>query len=164
MGQMVMGTALVGLGSTGVIDAWAWLRRRLFGTSAPNYALVGRWLGHMPRGRFRHRAIQAAEPVRGERWIGWSAHYLIGVGFAALLPLIWGVAWLRQPTLVPALVVGIGTVAAPFFAMQPGMGAGIAARHTARPGVARVQSLVTHAVFGLGLYAAGCLVQPLFAT
>ena len=163
MGEALAGTVLVGLGATAFIDAWAWLRRRLFGTPAPNYALVGRWLGHMPRGRFRHHAIQAAEPVLGERWIGWSAHYLIGVGFAALLPLLWGAAWLQQPSFAPALAVGIGTVAAPFFVMQPGMGAGIAARRTAQPRAARMQSLITHAVFGVGLYAAGCLVRLFIA-
>jgi hypothetical protein len=71
-----------------------------------------------------------------------------------LVPLTWGASWLQQPTLAPALVVGIGTVAAPFLLMQPGMGAGIAANRTPRPGAARLQSLITHAVFGLGLYAA----------
>jgi hypothetical protein len=35
------------------------------------------------------------------------------------------------------------------------MGAGVAASRTARPGAARLQSLVTHAIFGLGLYTAG---------
>jgi hypothetical protein len=47
--------------------------------------------------------------------------------------------------------------------MQPGMGAGIAARRTPRPSAARFQSVVTHTIFGLGLYAAGWLtswVQP----
>ena len=163
MGQVLAGTVLVGLGATVLIDVWAWLRRHLLGTPAPNYALVGRWIGHMPRGRFRHHSIQAAEPVRGERWIGWGSHYLIGIGFAAFLPLAWGETWLQQPSFVPAFAVGIGTVAAPFLVMQPGMGAGIAARHTARPGAARMQSLITHTLFGLGLYAAGCLVRPLFA-
>jgi len=43
------------------------------------------------------------------------------------------------------------------------MGAGIAASRTPRPGAARLQSLVTHAVFGLGLYAAGCLVSFLYS-
>jgi hypothetical protein len=37
------------------------------------------------------------------------------------------------------------------------MGAGVAARRTPRPGAARLQSLVTHAVFGLGLYTAAWL-------
>ena len=61
------------------------------------------------------------------------------------------------PDLGPALLVGIGSVAAPFLVMQPGMGAGIAASRTPRPAAARLQSLVTHAIFGLGLYAAGWL-------
>ena len=37
------------------------------------------------------------------------------------------------PTFLPALLVGIGTVAAPFFILQPGMGAGIAASRTPNP-------------------------------
>jgi hypothetical protein len=62
---------------------------------------------------------------------------------------------LHQPTLLPALGYGIATVTAPFLLMQPGMGAGVAARRTPRPDAARLQSLVTHAVFGLGLYLSG---------
>jgi hypothetical protein len=68
---------------------------------------------------------------------------------------IFGLDWARHPTLGPALLVGIGTVAAPCLVMQPGMGAGVAASRTPRPGAARLQSLVTHTVFGVGLYAAG---------
>ena len=58
-------------------------------------------------------------------------------------------------------MVGIGSVAAPFLLMQPGMGAGIAASRTPRPAVARVRSLITHAVFGIGLYAAGSIARLL---
>ena len=148
-------TLLVGVGATAVMDLSASARKRLLGIAAPNYGLVGRWLGHMPRGRFRHASIAAAQPVRGERAIGWAAHYLTGVAFAGILLGAWGMAWIRQPTLGPALIVGIGTVAAPFLLMQPGMGAGIAASRTPRPNAARLQSLVTHAIFGLGLYVAG---------
>jgi len=143
---------VVGLGATAVMDAWMALRTRLLGIPAPDYRLVGRWLGHMRRGRFRHERIGASAPVRGELAIGWVAHYLTGVSFGALLLAICGLEWARQPTLAPALIVGIGTVAAPFLLMQPGMGAGIAASRTPRPGAARLQSLVTHAVFGFGLW------------
>lgn len=78
-----------------------------------------------------------------------------GIAFAAMLLGIWGLAWIRQPTLAPALLVGVTTVAAPLLLMQPGMGFGIAASRTPRPGAVRLQSLITHAVFGLGLYLAG---------
>lgn len=152
---------ITGIGATALMDAWAIARGRLFGIALPNYALVGRWLAHMPRGRFRHASIAAAPPVRGELGIGWIAHYLTGVAFAALLFAIWGRAWFEQPTPGPALLVGIGTVAAPFLLMQPGMGAGVAASRTSSPAAARLQSLVTHAVFGLGLYATACAARLL---
>lgn len=157
-------TFLVGVGATVAMDLWASARRRLLGIPAPDYGLVGRWLAHMPRGRFRHDAIAAAPPMRGERLIGWTAHYLVGIAFAAILVGIWGPAWLRHPTIAPALIVGIGTVAAPFLVMQPGMGAGIAASRTPRPAAARLQSLVTHAIFGLGLYASGWAASVVHAT
>ena len=84
-------------------------------------------------------------------------------GQATHHPPIWGLAWIQRPTIGPALIVGIGTVAAPFLLMQPGMGAGIAASRTPRPAAARIQSLVTHAVFGLGLYATAWIARSLLA-
>jgi hypothetical protein len=156
-------TLLIGAGATLVTDLWAIARERLLGVPPPDYGLVGRWLALMAQsGRFRHDRISVAPAVRGERLIGWTAHYLTGMSFAALLPVIWGAAWLRQPTIGPALLVGVCTVAAPFLLMQPGMGAGIAASRTRRPAAARLQSLVTHAIFGLGLYAAARATRLLY--
>jgi hypothetical protein len=60
-------------------------------------------------------------------------------------------------------MVGVGTVAAPFLLMQPAMGAGVAASRTPRPAAARLQSLITHAIFGLGLYGSGLLVSLAFS-
>ena len=145
----------IGMGATAVMDIWTAVRKQLLSIPALDYALVGRWLAYLTRGRFRHDPIAGSPAVRGERLIGWMAHYLIGIAFAAALLAIWGLDWARHPTIGPALVVGIASVAAPFLLMQPGMGAGIAASRTARPAAARLQSLVTHAIFGLGLYAAG---------
>jgi len=149
----------LGVGATALVDLWAIARKRLFGIAPPDYGLVGRWIAHMPRGRFVHEAIATAPPVDRERLVGWVAHYLIGVSFAAILVGIAGTAWLARPTLGPALLVGLGTVAAPFLLMQPGMGAGIAASRTPRPGSARFQSLLTHAFFGVGLYLAARTLQ-----
>ena len=156
--DVLLGTFLVGIGATAMTDLWAVLRRSLFGVAPPDFGLVGRWLAHMTRGRFRHDAIAAAARVPGERPIGWIAHYLIGISFAAILVGISGIEWLEQPSLGPALAVGVGTVAAPYFVMQPAMGAGFAASRTPHPAAARLHSLVTHAVFGLGLYASGWLL------
>ena len=153
---------LIGAGATVSMDLWGIARKRLFGIPPPDYRLVGRWLAYMPRGRFRHDSIKHAQPVKGEGLIGWTAHYLIGIAFAAVLLGLCGLAWIRHPSIGPALAVGIGTVAAPYLVMQPGMGAGIAGNRTPRPTVTRVQSLVTHTIFGLGLYAAGWIVGSLW--
>lgn len=154
-------SALVGGIATGVMDLWAFARLRLLNSPSLDYGLVGRWLGYVFRGRFFHDPINASPPLPGERLIGWTAHYLIGIAFAAVLLAIWGTDWLGKPTLGPALMVGLGSVAAPFLVMQPGMGAGVAASRTPAPGVARLRSLVTHAVFGFGLYIGGWITHLL---
>lgn len=146
---------ITGICATAVMDLWGIARAALFAMAPPNYALVGRWVGHMQAGRFRHNSIAAATAIPHERYLGWLIHYLVGVLFAGLLLSIWGLAWIQQPTLNPALIIGIGTVAAPFLIMQPGMGAGIAASRTPHPASARLHSIINHAVFGLGLYVAG---------
>lgn len=153
---------IVGVGATALMDIWGSVRKALFGIPLPNYALVGRWIGHMPRGQFHHVAIAGSARVAGEKLIGWGAHYLIGILFAALLMCFGGMEWFRQPTLGPAIAVGIGTVAAPFLLMQPGMGAGIAASKTPNPTQARLHSIITHTLFGVGLYVTGRAVQGLF--
>ncbi len=148
----------IGAGATAFLDIWSAARASLTGTPPPDYALVGRWIAHLPRGRFVHDAIGKAAAVTGERAIGWSAHYLIGISFAAVLLVVWP-DWARAPALLPTLIVGIGSVAAPFLLMQPGMGLGVAASRTPNPRAARLRSLTTHTIFALGLYAAGCAVS-----
>ncbi|PTE02075.1 DUF2938 domain-containing protein [Pandoraea apista] len=145
--------------ATAAMDLWAILLRRAFGLTSLDYALVGRWLGHMPAGRFAHASIGRASPVSGEKALGWFAHYAIGVGFAACFVGLAGPAWWQAPTFAPALAFGIGTIVVPFFIMQPAFGAGIAASKTPNPTQARLRSLMTHSVFGLGLYAGGWLVS-----
>jgi hypothetical protein len=92
--------------------------------------------------------------VRGELLIGWCAHYSIGIAFATLLLSTSGLRWARSPSLLPALFTGVVTVVAPLLILQPAMGAGIASSKTPRPVFSSVKSLVTHTVFGLGLYVA----------
>jgi hypothetical protein len=152
-------TGMLGTGATAVVDLWAIVRRALFGTPLPDYSLVGRWIGHMAHLRFRHASIADAAPVRGERPIGWIFHYGTGIAFAAMLVAGTSGAWLQRPTASAAMLVGIGTVAAPFLLLQPATGAGFAASRTARPGRARLQSLVTHAMFGAGLFFTGALLH-----
>jgi len=159
--ELPLAIVLTGVGATAVTDAWALLRRRWLQVPFPDYAMVGRWIGHFPQGRFRHSRMADAAPVRNENLLGWCAHYAIGIGFAGLLALGWGATWFSAPTWPPALLLGVLTVAAPFFVMQPGMGAGMAASRTPHPARARLNSLVMHAVFGLGLYASAMLLAAI---
>lgn len=155
MREWIADAVAIGVGATIFMDLAGLARRHLFGTPLADYALVGRWVGAMPRGRFIHRPIAASPPLWGEAVIGWCVHYLTGIVFAAVLLALAGESWARHPTILPALAVGIASVAAPFLLMQPGMGLGIAARRTPNPAAARRRSLATHALFGIGLYGAG---------
>ncbi|MFO1494802.1 MAG: DUF2938 domain-containing protein [Lysobacterales bacterium] len=157
----ILATLLAGLGATALSDLWGLLRHPLFGVAAPNYALVGRWFAHMRHGRYTHAAIAQATPMPHERLIGWSAHYAIGVAYAAVLVLLCGPDWLAQPRLAPALLLGLATLAFPMLWMQPAMGAGIAASRTPHPWQARLHSVLLHSAFGLGLYLTACLLQAL---
>lgn len=149
---------LIGIGATAAMDAWLLLLRRL-GVPTLNFALIGRWAGHLLRGRWAHRPIAASAPIRGELAWGWLVHYAVGVAFAALLVGLCGVAWARHPSLLPALAVGVGSVVAPLFVMQPAMGAGFASSRTPTPAKNCLRSLANHTVFGAGLYLAALATE-----
>lgn len=151
-GIFLTGALVLGIGATGFMDGVALVQKRLLHQPVLNYAMVGRWIGHLPRGRVTHPAIGAAPAVRAEAALGWLAHYSIGVVFAALFLGAVGVEWLAEPMAWQALLFGICTVIAPFAILQPGMGAGFAASRTPKPWIARGRSLVAHFSFGLGLY------------
>ncbi len=157
--ETIARSLVIGAGATLVMDAWAVLLRR-FGIPSLDFALLGRWVGHLPRGRFRHDRIAAAAPIPGERALGWATHYAIGVSIAGLLLATFGLAWAHAPTPGPALLIGVVTVAAPLLVLQPAIGAGIASRRTPRPLFNSLKSLATHTVFGLGLYLAALATAP----
>lgn len=157
----VLYSLIMGIGATAFMDLFGLALRVFFRVPFLNYGLVGRWLIYMPRGRFYHASIAASPPMPREAAIGWAAHYACGVVYAAALLAIWGLDWARAPSLGPALIVGVATLAAPFLVMQPGMGAGIAARLTPAPWRARARSLANHGAFGLGLYLAALAAGPL---
>lgn len=154
----ILRVAAIGIGATAAMDVWLLVLKRL-GVPTLDFALIGRWVGHWRQGIWRHEAIARAAPVQGERALGWLVHYATGVAFAALLVGLFGMQWVHQPTMWPAVGVGLGTVAAPWLLMQPAMGAGIAASRTAAPARNRIRSLANHGVFGLGMYAAALLAQ-----
>lgn len=155
--MFVIQAIVIGVGATALMDVWALVLRRVFGVSSLDLALLGRWVGHLARGRFRHERIADAATIAHERALGWGAHYAIGITFAGLLIATAGRGWIERPDLAPALLVSTATLVAPFFILQPGMGLGIAASRAPRPNAARLRSVATHTVYGVGLYASGWL-------
>ena len=160
--ELLLRSVVVGAGATAAMDLWAALLRR-FGIPSLDFAMLGRWVGHLRRGTFFHDRIAAASPIRHERPLGWAVHYGIGIGFAGLLHGTFGLEWGHDPSLFPALAVGIGTVLAPLLILQPALGAGIASRRTPKPVFNSLKSLATHVVFGLGLYLSGSLLARILS-
>ncbi len=148
----LLGAVVVGLGATLFMDVWALFLSRAFGVPSANYCLVGRWICHMPEGTFMHTSIAAAVPKRSECAVGWITHYVVGTVYALALVAFVSGSWLARPTLLPAMLFGIGSVLVPYLIMQPSFGLGIAASRTPQPTQARLRSLMAHTAFGVGLY------------
>jgi len=142
----------IGVGASLLMDAWNLLLKRAFGIPSLNYCLLGRWFLHMPEGTFSHSSIAAASPRRFECAAGWVAHYTIGVVLALVFLALAPADWLERPTLLHAFLYGVGTVVIPLFVLQPSLGLGVASSKTPKPAQARLKSLGTHVVFGVGLY------------
>lgn len=151
---------LIGFGATAIMDIWLLLLKAL-GVPTLNFALIGRWAGHWRHGVWKHKAIATAPAMRGELALGWVVHYAVGIGYAGLAVALFGVEWMHSPNLLPAVAMGMATVAAPWLVMQPAMGAGIAASKTPAPGRNRIRSLVNHTVFGGGLFLSALAVAHL---
>ena len=142
----------IGIGATLLMDFWNLFLKRAFGIPSLNYCFLGRWVLHIPGGTLRHSSIAKAAPRRFECRVGWITHYTIGVSLSIVFVAIVSTDWVARPTLVPALLYGPATVVFPFFVLQPSLGLGLASAKTANPTRARLKSLATHFVFGVGMY------------
>jgi hypothetical protein len=148
----LLGAAVIGIGAALFMDLWNLFLKRAFSIPSLNYCLLGRWLGHMTDGTFRHSNIAAAARKPFECTLGWTAHYTIAIGLALGFVQFVSADWLARPTLLPALLYGIATVVFPFIILQPALGLGLASSKAPQPTRARLKSLATHTVFGVGLY------------
>ncbi len=153
--DLLLRGAVMGVTGSALMDVWSAVLRRRFDIPTLDYGLLGRWIGHFPKGRFVHERIGTAAPVANERAIGWIAHYGIGVAVALVMLAIWGRGWVAAPSIAPALVVGIGTIVAPWFVMQPALGLGFAGSNAPNPAATRLRNLGSHMVYGVGLFVAG---------
>jgi len=150
---------VIGIGATVLMDIWAIVLNRFFGQAPANWAPVGRWFYHLKNGKVFHDSIGNAAPYEHELALGWISHYVTGIVYGLALALIMGQPWLAAPTFIPAWILGIVTVGAGWFLLQPGLGIGWAASKTANPNKVRVMNLIAHTVFALGLYGTALLIR-----
>jgi hypothetical protein len=122
--------------------------------------LIGRWIGYLLRGKFRHTDILQTPPLRGELVLGLAAHYLIGIVLTLVYLGLLVVAHAR-PTALSAILYGTATTVFPWFLMFPSQGMGWLGRDA--PGdahLARV-SLFNHIIFGLGIALWVAVMRPI---
>ena len=143
---------IMGIVATVAIDLWLAVLNLGFNLPTTNWAMVGRWFGHLPSGKFIHSPITSSAEVKNEHFIGWILHYAIGIVYAFLYLVIVAFFIEGEASLLSALLFGLTTVIVPWFVLQPGMGLGVLARRASKPNVARLMSLSVHAIFGLSLY------------
>jgi len=122
--------------------------------------LLGRWVGHIARGRFRHSDILQAAPMPGELPLGFATHFSIGIVLA--LVYLWGLTAAGvSSTLLTGLLYGAATTIFAWFLMFPAQGMGW--RGAAAPAPTRLArfSLYNHLIFGLGLALWTAILHPM---
>ncbi len=154
---------IAGVIATAVLDVWQQIFRHAFGVPITNWAMIGRWVGHFPQGRFVYENIGKAPPVEGERALGWVVHYVVGVGYAFVYFLMMRFAFGVAPSLLSALIFGAVSVSVTWFVMEPILGAGVLGANIPGRGAALAQDFTTHLSMGLGLYLGHVVASALGA-
>jgi hypothetical protein len=150
---------LIGVIATIGMDIWSLIAKQLLKLPTADWAMAGRWFGHMPRGKFIHRSISESAEIPNELAIGWVAHYFTGIVYGLAYLGIVIVLLSSTPSFTSALVFGLVTLAAPWLLMQPCMGAGAFASRTPNPGMTLLVNLSMHVVFGISLYLGWLLIE-----
>jgi len=157
--ELLLKGVAIGIGATVLMDVWAVVLWKVFRQGRPNWAPVGRWFWHLKDGTVFHDDIGKAEPYSGELALGWIGHYAVGILYGVILALVMGAGWFAAPTFLPAWILGIVTVGAGWFLLQPGLGIGVAASKLPNANTVRALNLVAHTIFALGLYGTALLLR-----
>ncbi len=156
--DLLLKGVVIGIGATVLMDVWAVFLWKALGQARPNWAPVGRWFWHLKNGTVFHEDISKAEPYAHELALGWVGHYAVGILYGVVLALLAGSAWFAAPTFLPAWILGLVTVGAGWFLLQPGLGIGFAASKLPNANKVRALNLISHTVFAIGLYGTALLI------
>ena len=150
--EQALRALVMGITATVAIDLWATFANRALGMPRTHWGMVGRWIGHMRGGQFRHVSIGSSAPVVHESILGWAFHYVVGCIYAAIYLAYANIAQEGRPTLASAVLFGWVTILSPWLLMQPALGLGICASKAPRAALVRMQNVIIHTIFGLALY------------
>lgn len=157
MDGFVQNAIVSGVFATVILDVWQRLLHAATGIPPTNWGIVGRWFGHMPRGRFVHEAIAEAEPIPNEAVLGWTLHYVIGIiyGFVYVGLIVFVLS--STPSFFNGFLFGLASVVVPWFVMQPALGLGVMGARAPNPAVPRYNALGAHCIYGIALYGGSAL-------
>src|SRR5438477_1945477 len=120
---------IVGILATVTMDVVAMVALRLGitgrGTRRTGPDLIGRWIGYLLQGKFRHTDILQTPPLRGELLLGLVAHYSIGIVLSLVYLGLLVVAH-ATPTAFSAILYGTATTVFPLVSHVPITGDGLA--------------------------------------
>src|SRR6266480_3939957 len=120
---------IVGILATVTMDVVAVIALRLGiagrGPRRTGPDLIGRWIGYVLQGKFRHTDILQTPPLRGELLMGLAAHYSIGIVLTLVYLGLLVVAH-ATPTALSAILYGNGHHGLPVVSHVPVTGDGLA--------------------------------------
>ncbi len=148
----VLEILLLGVFATVAIDIWATFSNKVLKLPRTNWAMVGRWLAHIPSGQLAHSSISSAPEIRYENALGWMFHYFIGIVYAVFYIVFVVLILGSHPSLLSAWVFGLITILSPWLIMQPSLGMGFCASKAPQPNMVRLQNFFIHSIFGVALY------------
>lgn len=162
-GHVLLLRVAVGLLSTVIMDLGGGLGLLLGiagrGPRRMGHELIGRWVGYMFRGKFKHADILATQPLRGELIFGILVHDLIGTILALFYFGFLGITHILSTALI-AIAYGLATTVFPWFLMFPSEGMGWLGRNAPDNAHLDRASLFNHAFFGFGLALWIALLRP----
>lgn len=149
---------LVGIGSTIILDVWVTLVEKTIGIPQTNWGMAGRWVCGIPKGNLILDTSFDQAPTISEKAIGWLFHYAVGIGYALLLILLFGVDFIDAPSLMPIIIVGLVlSTLAGLAILMPALGAGFMGRLVPNWYAMFIYLVVAHAVFAAGQYGLSML-------
>jgi len=162
--RLFIAGVIVGVLATVTMDAVAVIALRLGiagrGPRRTGPDLIGRWVGYLLKGKFKHTDILQTPPLQGELLLGFVAHYSIGIVLTLVYLGLLAVGH-ATPTTLSAILYGTATTVLPWFLMFPSQGMGWLGWDVPRDAHLARASLFNHIVFGLGLALWTAVIRPI---